>query len=182
MIGQIVVGMTIDTMVILAGGVHGIDVNRGIGEISQMMQEAMPHFMCYFMPLFDRQEPFYGYIDLGMKPMSQPAHPYFRYGANFLDMTYGMSYFVNHFGVYAVKQPCENRLAGIPDYPKDGHRDEHPHDGICQRKTKPYSYRPAKNSQAGQAIHPGMISVRNKGGAADFLADPDAKQGHSLIA
>ena len=89
---------------------------------------------------------------------------------------------INHFGIDAVEQPSENRLARIPHdaQDRDGDAPSRRWDQPGENRTR--HPRARQYSQAGQPINACMITVSDEGSAVDLFAHPDPEHCNDLIA
>src|SRR5574341_1074732 len=98
----IVMLMLGNPMVFLAGGVERIDVDDGIAEVRQVMEELMPHFRGNSMPLGDRQMRTDGNIEFRMQPMPQPSRAHLRHLPHLGHVQRGVPDLRNHGRFHAV--------------------------------------------------------------------------------
>src|SRR5438093_3893359 len=97
-------------------------------------------------------------------------------------MIQSMSNFINHVWIDSVEQAGENSPPGFPDNPEDCRRNDKTDDRVCQWVAQPYPRRTEKNGETGQAVHAGVIAIRDEGGTADLFPYLDAKDCHSFVA
>lgn len=96
-------GMFSDPVMLFAGRMRRIDVNRNVGEVTQMMEELMSHFHGDVVPFPNLQVRGDGYVYFGVKAMAQPSQTHFGDFTDSLDVIHGVSDLFDHFGIYAVE-------------------------------------------------------------------------------
>jgi len=87
----LVMRMLRDAVMFLAGGVERIDVDDGIGEGWQVVQESMPHVRRNGMSLLNRQVGLDGDIQFRMEPIPQPPGTHLRHLPNLGRVLNGVS-------------------------------------------------------------------------------------------
>lgn len=60
-------------MVHFAGSRDRVNMNSGVGQVSQLMQEVVAHLLGNVMSLFHREIRQHRNVDIGMEPMAQPS-------------------------------------------------------------------------------------------------------------
>lgn len=128
-------------MVHFAGSRGRVNMNGGIGEVPQLMQEIVAHLLGNVMALLHRETGQYRNIDLCMEPMAQPSDPDFTDVTDPLGVMDRMSNLIKYLGIDPVQQPREDSLAGLPDDAKDDRCDDKAHNRIRQRISQPDPYR-----------------------------------------
>jgi hypothetical protein len=99
---QVTVDMFHDAMVLFAGGVQGVHMNHGVGEMPHVMQQLMPHFCGNGMPLSHRQLRLHGNVQFGMQPMPNPPDAYLRDLLHFWQVANRVRDVGKDGGVYAI--------------------------------------------------------------------------------
>ena len=133
------------------------------------------------MPFLNSKFWTYSDIQLGVKSVAQPPYPDISDPANPLDVIDRMVDFINDFGIYAIEQTGENRLAGLPDDLHDCCRNKKTNDRIRQWIAQPDPDHAQKHSQTGEAVYPGVLTVGDESGTADLFANLDAKLCYRLV-
>ena len=111
-------------MVHFAGSRDRVNMNGGIGQVPQLMQEVVAHRLGNVMSLFHREIGQHRNINFGMEPMAQPSDSDLTDIADPLGMMDRTSNLINDLGINPVQQPSEDCLAGLPDDAQDNHRDD----------------------------------------------------------
>ena len=124
-------------MVHFAGSRDRVNMNGGIGQVPQLMQEVMAHRLGNVMSLFHREISQHRNINFGMEPMAQPSDSDLTDIADPLGMMDRTSNLINDLGIDPVQQPSEDGFAGLPYDAKDNHRDHKTHNRIRQLIPQP---------------------------------------------
>ena len=124
-------------MVHFAGSRDRVNMNGGIGQIPQLMQEVVAHRLGNVMSLFHREIGQHRNINFGMEPMAQPSDSDLTDIADPLGMMDRMGNLINDLGIDPIQQSSEDSLAGLPDDAKDDYRDHKTHNRIRHRISQP---------------------------------------------
>ena len=111
---QFVVFMFRHTVISSPDAFAGSTMDGGIGEIPQLMQQMMSHLFCDLMAALNRESRIYSNIQLCMKPVPEPPHPYLGNVPYPRRMAYGVSDFPCDLLVHPVKHASKDGFAGFP--------------------------------------------------------------------
>src|SRR5947199_4513537 len=92
-----------------------------------------------------------------------------------VDMFGGVADLVRQAGLDPVQGAGDDGAGGLPDDAEDGEGDQEADDRIRQREPGPHAERAQHDSETGQTVGPGVVTVGNEGRALDLAPDPDAE-------
>jgi hypothetical protein len=124
-------------------------MDGGIGEIPQLMQQMVSHLFYDLMAALNRESRIYCNIQLCMKPVPEPSHPYLGNVPYPRRMAYGVSDFPCDLRVHPVKHASKDGFAGFPYNPENGKGNQQAHDGVRQGIAQPNPQSPKENGQTG---------------------------------
>jgi len=99
---QVTMDMFHDAMVLFAGGVQGVHMDNGVGEMQYVVQQLMPHLGGNGMPLCHRQLRMHGNVEFGMQPMPNPPDAYLSDFLHFWQMSNRMGDVCQDGWVYTI--------------------------------------------------------------------------------
>ena len=135
--GSLVVTVRGNGMMHFAGSRDRVNMNGGIGQVAQLMQEMVAHLLGNVMALFHRETGQHRNINLCMEPMAQPSDTDLTDVADPWGVMDRMRNLIKYLGIDPIQQPSEDGFAGLPDDAQDDHRDDQTHDRIRERISQP---------------------------------------------
>jgi hypothetical protein len=97
-------------------------------------------------------------------------------------MVYRASDFIGDLWVYSVKHTGKDGFGGLPYDSENCHGDEKTNDRVRERIAQPDPDSTKEHGQTGETVYPGVMTVSDESGAADFLTNPYTELSYCLIA
>ncbi len=95
-------------------------MNRGIGQIAQMMQQLMPYLPGYLVPCFNGELGTHRDVYFGMKPMSRASDPDFRAPLDPGGVADCMSDLIDHLRGDPIEKSGKDRPSRFPGDAENG--------------------------------------------------------------
>ncbi len=118
---------------------------------------------------------------LHVHAVADPPDPYVGETLDAGHMLAGVDHLVDDARFHTVQHARQHGARRLPHDAENGEGDQDADDGIREGETEPNAESAGYYRQAREAVHPGVITVRDQSRAVDLASDPDAEHGDSFV-